>query len=626
MEVSDVGIPSGTDVDAVFQALDSSGSVVDKEVIDLSAGTNTYSLNVKNSEDAQVKFNGTSTNESRSWEVKNFTVDYSSASAKTYGAQSDWNSGTFNGTSADRKINSGTLGIGYLNGSNPQFQWNQNLFVRFDETSGEPADYSGNGYNAVVDNNVASSVKTAEGLWGTNAWDFLDDGNEGGVIYNYNESGTVYQNGQTVSVWVKWDGTDSNTNWQRVATTDCSEFWCIIIDDGGNDGNQDVRWSVNDGSNNPSILSSSSVSDKKWHHIVGVYDDDAGEIRIYVDGVLENSTSVNVPTGGYTGGANRSIAVGCGTEATYSASWDCQKSDTATNMNGKIDDVINIKKDLTGRQIKELYRWGKPFHADYTSSTVVNGSSKKNWKTLTVDAPTENSYTELTAVFEALDNKGSVVDSQSIGISQGTNDYSLSVSNSDSARVKFNGTSSNTSHSWEVKSFTLDYSSASTVTKVSGADTQEEWNQGVYRGTSTDRDANSGVLGLGYTNKTRVNSSILAHWQLEATSGSYTDYVGQDNTGTVQGTLDRGVTGLLGTEGFHNDGTAANYVNVSQPLSYSTNSGTFAVWVNHDSLTGEDASTSANWMFYMDECCTNPNFRLGKEDTGGGDGDTQDNE
>ena len=80
VEIETSTIPTNTDVDAVFRALDSSDNVVDEQVIDLQEGKSNYSLDVSDSEKAEVVFNGSSSDVTSSWEVNGFKVFTGSAS------------------------------------------------------------------------------------------------------------------------------------------------------------------------------------------------------------------------------------------------------------------------------------------------------------------------------------------------------------------------------------------------------------------------------------------------------------------------------------------------------------------------------------------------------------------
>jgi hypothetical protein len=74
IEIDTSSIPKNTDVDAVFKTLDFSDNLVDKQVIEIHEGKNNYSLDVSDSEKAEVVFNGSSSDVKSSWEIKGFKV------------------------------------------------------------------------------------------------------------------------------------------------------------------------------------------------------------------------------------------------------------------------------------------------------------------------------------------------------------------------------------------------------------------------------------------------------------------------------------------------------------------------------------------------------------------------
>lgn len=77
----------------------------------------------------------------------------------------------------------------------------------------------------------------------------------------------------------------------------------------------------------------------EWTHVVGVYDLDAGQIRLYVDGVLKDTQPFTTPwlsSGPVTLGA-----------ADYT-------SGTGSNLKGDLDDVRLFDRALSGDEVKEL--------------------------------------------------------------------------------------------------------------------------------------------------------------------------------------------------------------------------------------------------------------------------------
>lgn len=61
--------------------------------------------------------------------------------------------------------------------------------------------------------------------------------------------------------------------------------WWFRIEDGR------IRFFVDDGDDNASAWSETSINDGEWHHLAGVRDCEGGELRVYVDGALEDSQS-----------------------------------------------------------------------------------------------------------------------------------------------------------------------------------------------------------------------------------------------------------------------------------------------------------------------------------------------
>ena len=91
--------------------------------------------------------------------------------------------------------------------------------------------------------------------------------------------------------------------------------------------------------------------------------------------------------------------------------------------------------------------------ASYTSDRISQ-DELKSWTTLEVDATNvSGTKSNATAVFQALENgTTNVVDEQVIDLSEGLNNYSLSVQASADSRVIFNG-SSNSNRTWEINRF-----------------------------------------------------------------------------------------------------------------------------------------------------------------------------
>jgi hypothetical protein len=66
------------------------------------------------------------------------------------------------------------------------------------------------------------------------------------------------------------------------------QFWALWLD---TSGKASFWLRTNDGKNTAQVYSSTIVNDDKWHHIACVKDTDSDTIRIYVDGVLEQTAA-----------------------------------------------------------------------------------------------------------------------------------------------------------------------------------------------------------------------------------------------------------------------------------------------------------------------------------------------
>ena len=112
-------------------------------------------------------------------------------------------------------------------------------------------------------------------------------------------------------VWVKTSTTDSSTAVLSKHWSTIPAGYFIGINENGSYSAPDKAWFYNY-FNGQEPISSTSVNDDRWHQIIGVRGN--GEVKIYVDGLLENSKTdqglTNPPpgtpflVGGYSVGGN----------------------------------------------------------------------------------------------------------------------------------------------------------------------------------------------------------------------------------------------------------------------------------------------------------------------------------
>ena len=140
---------------------------------------------------------------------------------------------------------------------------------------------------------------------------------------------------------------------------------------------------------------------------------------------------------------------------------------------------------------------------------------------------------------------------------------------------------------------------------------QEDWNKGSFTGTTADRNANSGNLGLGYRNGTAEDSRI-GYWRLDAEvdgdGGTVTDYSGNNNDGETINGVQTGVNGILGASAYKFGGEDA-YISADNPETIDHHgelSGSF--WFKAEEKTnsepdiigGPRRNTDNGWGIYND--------------------------
>ncbi len=252
-------------------------------------------------------------------------------------SQADWSPADFNATSADRVDNSGDLGIGYLNGTSGD---SLKGFWRFDQ--GLSKGYSGEDRDGTVRGGVTTGV---EGVFGTEAFNF--DGTDGRVTTGIDSIPS--DTSLTVSAWVKPDALSGR---RRVFSKDRT----------GNPGVTIMRYNVGtvefyirDSADSTWINPTASApAAGEWTLVTGVWDRNAQEARLYIDGVLQDTVSA-----GFTDINSNSENITVGSASNNDQNWD-----------GGIDEVRFYHRALSDSEIRELYFHGTDgvFNGDYNRS------------------------------------------------------------------------------------------------------------------------------------------------------------------------------------------------------------------------------------------------------------------
>ena len=231
-----------------------------------------------------------------------------------------------------------------------------------DEASGTgtSTDSSGNGNNGtwVGSPTATTSVPSAINFADTRALTFNGSSQYVSAGNNLQQLGAF-----TISAWVKLAGGGDAA--QTIVTRTGSSNYITDYFLYANPGGQFALQRSN-GSTYPSILTNNAISVGTWHHVVGVYNNDAGSI--YVDGVLQTVTA--------SGGALNSVTVTSGTRTT----WIGRTSYPGVNadiyhFNGSIDDVRIYNRALSQAEVTTL----APSYVGYWKLDEGAGSTVADW-------------------------------------------------------------------------------------------------------------------------------------------------------------------------------------------------------------------------------------------------------
>ncbi|MFO7793458.1 MAG: LamG domain-containing protein [Candidatus Nanohaloarchaea archaeon] len=448
-------------------------------------------------------------------------TEYNYPSEFEASTQSGFNQGEFNGTSADRKDNSGDLGLGYRNGST-----GGNLvgYWRMDGDSAK--DYSGN----VYDGSFSGGVTTGDsGVFSTPGFSF--DGEDDLVQLPSLDQYSSF----SACAWVRYDNLGSEFD---------SNEWNSPFDTLGDAGSHQFSWE--------SSSAGSSEITLKTPDGTASFGDFSGLVgkRVLMCGAYDGSTYSTYLNGSHQNSISGSSNIDLSNGARIGG-----RGSSDVQFNGSIDEFRMYNKALSESEIKELYFNGRPFQGNYTAEKIDN-SEETNWDDLEVNASIP-SDTSVNATFKALDTNGNLVDSQSIDLSEGLNNYSLSVSSSEDAEVFINGTSSNVTKSWEI--------------------------HGLEVFSSEVEDKNEG-LRIGYRNGSS-SDNLVGYWRMDENvagdGGTIKDYSGNDIDGLAYGGLSTENQGVMGSRSFDFDGSD-DYINISNTQN-TGDSGSIILWVNTDS-------------------------------------------
>lgn len=164
------------------------------------------------------------------------------------------------------------------------------LYMPLDEVSGNPLDYSGEGNDGT--NNGSTIVKIPNGK---RARSFNGTDN----YVEISDSPELRPQNLTLSVWLKPTGTHLNSGriiektWNAgVAPTFASYIFRWGNEAAGDeDDNGKIYFDIGYSGGTSKVFTTTNDFNDKWTHVVGTYD--GGNIKIYVNGILENTTALS---------------------------------------------------------------------------------------------------------------------------------------------------------------------------------------------------------------------------------------------------------------------------------------------------------------------------------------------
>jgi len=240
-------------------------------------------------------------------------------------------------------------------------------YWNFDRNTTLVRDLSGQGNDGTLGNGTSGTeptYNTSGRLRSAYSFDGVDD---------YVDLGTqtIYDNA-SYSFWIKKDSTDA------VKSIIDSNYVSIYYDS-ASCVNNDICMAVHDGTSFKYVdLPSGSTSANVWYHIVGTYGSD-GNLRLYQNGVLMNTTS------GYDG------SLGSNSQQTRIGS---HRTNAQYFWDGMIDEAMIFNRTLSSTEISELYNRSLVNHTTYSTDVT-----EINWTGLS-----ENNYHYLADVLDKAEN------------------------------------------------------------------------------------------------------------------------------------------------------------------------------------------------------------------------------
>lgn len=226
------------------------------------------------------------------------------------------------------------------------------LWWKLDETSGSTVnDASGNNYHGT--------------FTGTKTW--VNGRRNGGVDIVSGAKASVSNllgkpTNFTIAAWVNCDSVGSTGG---VAVSVGDNLALIMDEPSANGGKPAVAFNYS-GSNYRWATGGTSAAGKGWRHYVGVFDDAANTLKLYIDGVLVGTTSTTSSIDWVT------------TIGTTTAVGGTSYPVASYNLDGRVDDVRVYGRALSEAEIAEVYGLIAHWKLNESSGATADDSSLAN--------------------------------------------------------------------------------------------------------------------------------------------------------------------------------------------------------------------------------------------------------
>jgi hypothetical protein len=205
--------------------------------------------------------------------------------------------------------------------------------------NGDAVDSSGNGNNGTVNGATSTS-----GLWDTDAYAFDGDSI---VVENSSSLEFLPTDSFSISLWVNTTSTSSAGIISKMNTSQSFRGYDLFFNSNGV-----ITTHIIDSWNTSALRKGSNnvVNDGKWNHILMSYDGSKSidGIEIYINGSKESSNlSYEVDNGSSMSSINPTSDFRIGGRSTG--------SNLSSPFNGKIEEVIIWNKELTEKEVEELF-------------------------------------------------------------------------------------------------------------------------------------------------------------------------------------------------------------------------------------------------------------------------------